>query len=80
MANSPYIGRGHDGWLPSDGPSLSLVLLFLCLSSCSEDRAIFKLGEGVYFVHVIFVLGVVSIFVLGVVSRLGVIFKFLVNF
>ena len=48
-----------------------LLFYFYVLSSCSEDRAIFKLGEGVYFVHVIFVL--------SVVSRLGVIFKFLVN-
>ena len=44
--NSPYIGRGHDGWLPSDGPSLSLVFPFICLSSCSEDLACSKLGGG----------------------------------
>lgn len=54
VANSPYIGRGQDGWLPSVGPSLSLIFYFSVLSSCSEGRAIFKLGEGVYFVHVIF--------------------------
>ena len=43
--NSPNIGRGHDGWLPSVGTFLSIDLIFLLLS-CSEGIACSKLGGG----------------------------------